>query len=142
LTVQFWVSQHDGNIRGIQKVEVSQRKLNCALFVKNSLIKNFPEARKSGGNLNLQDRTNPALLKADCVFWRSLCSSSGERLEDAVGFKKCWARMVRISSRVCGTTNFVLGGNCGGHKPPLLNPGLQIFTESLILAQNERWRRG
>ena len=37
---------------------LSQRKLNCALFVKNSLIKNFPEARKSGGNLNLQDRTN------------------------------------------------------------------------------------
>jgi hypothetical protein len=29
------------NFRGIQKVEVSQRKLNCALFVKNSLIKNF-----------------------------------------------------------------------------------------------------
>jgi hypothetical protein len=46
------------NFRGIQKVEVSQRKLNCALFVKNSLIKNFPKARKSGGNLNLQDRTN------------------------------------------------------------------------------------
>ena len=58
MTVQFWISQHDGNIRGIQKVEVSQRKLNCALFVKNSLIKNFPKARKSGGNLNLQDRTN------------------------------------------------------------------------------------
>ena len=58
MTVQFWISQHDGNIRGIQKVEVSQRKLNCALFVKNSLIKNFPNARKSGGNLNLQDRTN------------------------------------------------------------------------------------
>ena len=46
------------NFRGIQKVEVSQRKLNCALFVKNSLIKNFPNARESGGNLNLQDRTN------------------------------------------------------------------------------------
>ncbi|PYI93133.1 MAG: hypothetical protein DME97_07465 [Verrucomicrobia bacterium] len=29
------------NFRGIQNVEVSQRKLNCALFVKNSLIKNF-----------------------------------------------------------------------------------------------------
>jgi hypothetical protein len=44
------------NIRGIQKVEVSQRKLNCALFVKNSLIKNFvPHLRD---DLNLQDRTN------------------------------------------------------------------------------------
>jgi hypothetical protein len=94
------------NFRGIQKVEVSQRKLNCALFVKDSLIKNFLEARKSGGNLNLQDRTN-------------LDSALTSRFQ---------VRMVRISVRqVPDSTNFVLGGDVGGYKPPLLEPGAPNF---------------
>ena len=38
--------------------------------------------------------------------------------------------------------NFGHFSECLDKLCPRSNSGLQIFTESLILAQNERWRRG
>ena len=65
-------------------------KIELCVIVKNSLIKNFPNARESGGNLNLQDRTN-------------LDSALTSRFQ---------ARMVRISNTLASVwTNFVLGSN-------------------------------
>ena len=61
-----------------------------------SLIKKFRRFLEIG-DLNLQDRTNPALPKAGCVFCWDLSRDDDEVRDDAIGFRKGWVRMVRIS---------------------------------------------
>ncbi len=92
----------------------SQRKLNCALFRqlrsnsgRVSLIKNFPNARKSRGNLSLRsDEPVSAYERRQIIEW-----------SDFVG------------AVAAADANFEAQAS-------------PFLTESLILAQNERWRRG